>query len=109
MKYILAVLTTATLALLGLQVRASFTHPKLPTWEYKLESLEDLGSCYANDPTSMPKEPELAKQGWLGKSDWEAKMIQKARTDWAASIITACLDRMGADRWELVHMELFKS
>lgn len=105
MKYLLAVLTTAALALLGLQVRSSFTHPKPPTWEYKLESLEDLGSCYANDPTSMPEEPELAKQGGLGKSDLEANMIQKARTNWAASVITACLNRMGNDRWELVYMD----
>jgi hypothetical protein len=57
MKYLLAVLTTATLALLKLQVRSSFIHPKVPTWEYKLESLENIGLCAANDPASMPKEP----------------------------------------------------
>jgi hypothetical protein len=105
MKFLLAVLTTAMLALLGLQVRSSVIHPKLPTWEYKIESLDDVGSCYANDPTAMPKEPELAKQGSLGKFDWEAKAIRKAGTDWAASIVTACLNRMGNDRWELVYMD----
>jgi len=32
-------------------------------------------------------------------------MVQQARTDWAASIITACLNRTGNDRWELVYMD----
>jgi hypothetical protein len=110
MKLFLIIVTSciATLlaALLALQIRIALGRPN---WEYKVESLTDISTCYDNDPKHMPPEPALAKEGWLDAPEFmrdiRKQKIEEARTAWASLIMTGCLNRMGSEGWEIISID----
>jgi hypothetical protein len=110
MKLFLAVVTSCIAillaALLALQIRITLVRP---SWEYKVESLAEIGGCYASDPKNMPPEPTLAKEGWLDAPEFmrdaRKQQIEEARTAWAALVMTACLNRMGKEGWEIISID----